>query len=94
MQWSTVAIEQHDAVVHVKLNRPRSANALDEAMWRELREAMQWCDVEPTVRAVVLERFPIFLNRLGFPNQLVSDSNCMLAKEAGMHVQAPLARSA
>ena len=44
--------------------------------------------------ACLLERFPIFLNRLGFPNQRVSDSNCMLAKEAGMHVQAPLARSA
>ena len=43
---------------------------------------------------VSLERFPIFLNRLGFQNQRVSDSNCMLAKEAGMHVQAPLARSA
>jgi hypothetical protein len=37
----------------------------------------------PTIRE--LERFPIELNRLGFPNQAGSDSNCLLAKEAGRH---------
>jgi hypothetical protein len=25
------------------------------------------------------------MNRLGFPNQVGSDSNCLLAKEAGGH---------
>lgn len=54
MQWSTIEVEPHDGVAQVKLNRPRNANALDETMWRELREVMRWCDAEPSVRAVVL----------------------------------------
>jgi hypothetical protein len=29
-----------------------------------------------------LEHFPIGMNRLGFPNQRISDSRCVLAKEA------------
>ncbi len=34
-----------------------------------------------------LVHFPISLNRWGFPNLRVSDSNCVLAEEAGMHGQ-------
>ncbi len=33
----------------------------------------------------IVEQFPTILNRLGFPNQASSDSNCLLAKEAGRH---------
>lgn len=39
------------------------------------------------VALVLLEHFPIGLNRLGFPRRSKSDSSCMLAKEASMHGQ-------
>jgi transposase len=38
-----------------------------------------------------LERFLSGLNRRGFPKGRESDSNCMLAKEAGMHEQTSFA---
>jgi hypothetical protein len=37
--------------------------------------------------SLTLEHFPIWVNRLGFPNQPISDSKCVLAKEASMHGQ-------
>lgn len=54
MDWKTVIVEVNEGVAHVQLNRPERANALDEALWRELREAMEWCDRTPEVRSVVL----------------------------------------
>ncbi len=38
-----------------------------------------------------LGRFPSGQNRQGFPKGRESDSNCMLAKEAGMHEQTSFA---
>lgn len=54
MQWKSLEVEQFGAVVHVMLNRPSRSNALDETLWRELREVMRWCDTMPEVHAVVL----------------------------------------
>lgn len=48
----TLAVEA--GVLTVTLNRPDAANALDDALWQELRQAMQWADDENTVRVVVL----------------------------------------
>jgi hypothetical protein len=38
-----------------------------------------------------LERFLNILNHRGFPKRRESDSNCVLAKEAGMHEQTAFA---
>jgi enoyl-CoA hydratase len=48
-----VALEQHVAVI--RLNRPDKANAMNLAMWHEIRTAFEWADSTPEVRAVVLE---------------------------------------
>jgi enoyl-CoA hydratase len=54
MQWKALEVERLGAVAHVKLNRPTRSNALDETLWRELREVMRWCDASPEVHVVVL----------------------------------------
>ena len=53
-QLSTIAVRLDGAVAEISLNRPERSNALNEAMWQELRVAMRWADATPEVRAVVL----------------------------------------
>ena len=53
-QLSTIAVRLDGQVAEISLNRPDRSNALNEAMWQELRTAMQWADAAPEVRAVVL----------------------------------------
>ena len=53
-QLSTIAVRLDGAVAEISLNRPERSNALNEAMWQELREAMRWADATPEVRVVVL----------------------------------------
>ena len=47
-----LAVEGHVATVH--LNRPDKANAMNLAMWHELRQAFDWIDTQPEVRVAVL----------------------------------------
>src|SRR3954447_2207575 len=54
MDYSTIDIEVAGHVATVTLNRPDKANAMEEAMWPELRAAMQWADVTPDVRCVII----------------------------------------
>ena len=54
MTYQTLAVEQRDAVAFVTLDRPDKANAMEEAMWHEIREAMRWADATDAVRVVVL----------------------------------------
>lgn len=54
MTPTTLKITLEDAVAMVELDRPDKANAMDEAMWREIREAMRWADDTPEVRVVIL----------------------------------------
>lgn len=53
-QLTTISLRLEGAVAEVRLDRPERSNALNEAMWQELREAMRWADATPEVRAVVL----------------------------------------
>lgn len=47
--------ETHDAhVAEIRLSRPDRSNAMNDAMWHELRKAFQWADAESEVRVVVL----------------------------------------
>ncbi|TDR71659.1 crotonase/enoyl-CoA hydratase family protein [Paludibacterium purpuratum] len=54
MDYTTLKVELHDAVALVTFNRPDKANALNADMWREMKQALTWCDQEARVRAVVL----------------------------------------
>ncbi len=51
----TLSLSMHGKVATVCLNRPDKANAMNGAMWNDIRSAMQWADRTPEVRAVVLQ---------------------------------------
>lgn len=53
-QLSTLAMAVADGVCDIRLYRAERANALNEAMWRELRTAFQWADATGAVRVVIL----------------------------------------
>ncbi len=47
--------DSHDAhIAEVRLSRPDRSNAMNDAMWHELRKAFQWADAESEVRVVLL----------------------------------------
>jgi len=54
MQYSTLLLDVRDAVAHITLNRPDSANALNIDMGRDLMHAALQCDEDPAIRAVVI----------------------------------------
>ena len=54
MDFKTLKVERVDAIARVQLNRPEKANAMNAAMWGELRDAMRWADLTPQVRVVVI----------------------------------------
>ncbi len=53
-EFSTLEVECSDHIATVRLNRPQQANAMNGAMWKELRALGDWASEEPEVRAVVL----------------------------------------
>jgi delta(3,5)-delta(2,4)-dienoyl-CoA isomerase len=53
--WETLDVQTPaPGVVTVTLNRPDKSNAMNRAMWRELREAFAAVDGDPDARVVVL----------------------------------------
>lgn len=53
-QLSTLAMAVADGVCEIRLYRAERANALNEAMWQELRTAFKWADANDAVRVVLL----------------------------------------
>lgn len=53
-QLATIGIELLAHVAEVRLNRPERSNAINEAMWQDLRTAFRWADATREVRVVVL----------------------------------------
>lgn len=43
-----------EGVLEVRLNRPEKSNALNEALWHELRQVLQWADAAPEIRVLIL----------------------------------------
>ncbi len=50
----TLALSLDSGVARITLNRPDKLNALNDEMWRELREAFTWADRTTAVRVVIL----------------------------------------
>ncbi|MDO8988486.1 MAG: crotonase/enoyl-CoA hydratase family protein [Sideroxyarcus sp.] len=42
MNFETLVITESEGIAHIELNRPDKANALNMAMWKELRQAFDW----------------------------------------------------
>lgn len=54
MDYQTLRLIRDNAVAVVELNRPEKANAMEAAMWQEIRQAMQWADATQEVRVVII----------------------------------------
>ena len=54
MDYEFVLFNQDDAVVTITLNRPDAMNALSHQLERELHQALDEADADPTVRVIVL----------------------------------------
>lgn len=52
--FTTLSVSLENQIAHIRLNRPERANAMNEAMWRELHEVMRWLDGEATARVGVI----------------------------------------
>ncbi len=52
--FTTLKITLDAQVARIELNRPEKANAMERAMWDELRSAMRWVDSEPAARVAVI----------------------------------------
>ena len=55
MTYETLTVAADGPVATVRMNRPDKANAMNLAMWHELRRAFTALDETPSVRVVVLE---------------------------------------
>jgi len=53
-QLTTMSVELNEGVAEIRLQRPERSNALNEAMWQELRSAFNWVDATPQVRVAIL----------------------------------------
>lgn len=54
MEFKTLKVALAGHVATIELNRPERANAMELAMWTELREAMRWLDETPEARVGVI----------------------------------------
>jgi enoyl-CoA hydratase len=53
-EFTTLAITLVDHVAEVRLNRPDKSNAMNAAMWQEIRQAFAWVDATPEARVAIL----------------------------------------
>jgi enoyl-CoA hydratase len=55
MQFDTLSVTLDQHIATIRLNRPDKANAMNLAMWHEIRRAFEWADTTPEVRVAILE---------------------------------------
>lgn len=55
MDFETLAVALDGPIATVRLARPDKANAMNLAMWQEIRRAFQWIDETPVARVAILE---------------------------------------
>ena len=55
MTYDTLTVTLEDHIAIVTLNRPEKINAMNLAMWHEIRNAFQWIDATPEARVAVLQ---------------------------------------
>jgi enoyl-CoA hydratase len=53
-QLTALAVSLADGIAQIQLDRAERSNAMNEAMWQELRTVFNWADATPEVRVVVL----------------------------------------
>ncbi|MCU6501024.1 crotonase/enoyl-CoA hydratase family protein [Rugamonas sp. A1-17] len=53
--FETVTLDVADHIATVRLNRPEKLNAMNLAMWNDIRSAFQHIDATPEIRVAILE---------------------------------------
>lgn len=53
-QLATISITIADHIADIRLNRPDRSNAINDAMWQEIRQAFEWVDGTPEIRVAIL----------------------------------------
>jgi len=51
---TTITLELEQGIAEVRLNRPDKSNAMNDAMWQEIRQAFEWVDATPEARVAIL----------------------------------------
>ncbi len=51
---STIALSLDQGIAEIRLNRPDKSNAMNDAMWQEIRLAFDWVDHTPEARVAIL----------------------------------------
>jgi enoyl-CoA hydratase len=54
MAYRTILLDISNAVALITLNRPEAMNALNAALWTELLAALEACDKDAAVRAIII----------------------------------------
>lgn len=52
--FSTLALGLDQGIAEIRLNRPDKSNAMNDAMWQELRQACAWVDTTAAARVAVI----------------------------------------
>ncbi len=53
--FETLTVSVEDRIATVRLNRPDKLNAMNLAMWNDIRSAFQYIDATPEIRVAILE---------------------------------------
>lgn len=53
-QLATINITVADHIADIRLNRPDRSNAINDAMWQEIRQVFEWVDGTPEIRVAIL----------------------------------------
>lgn len=53
-EFTTLSLTLAEHIAEVRLNRPDKSNAINDAMWQEIRQAFEWIDAAPEVRVALL----------------------------------------
>lgn len=53
-KFNTVRLALDGHIARIELNRPQKANAMELAMWQEIRAAMHWLDATPEARVGII----------------------------------------
>ena len=52
--FTTLSLNLAEGIAEIRLNRPDKSNAMNEAMWQEIRQAFDWVDATPEARVAIL----------------------------------------
>jgi 2,4-dienoyl-CoA reductase (NADPH2) len=55
MAYETLTVSLANHIATIRLNRPDKANAMNLAMWHDIRRAFKWVDATPEARVAILE---------------------------------------